>query len=290
MNTIILIDSCSDLPDSYVSMNELEVVNLSFTFKGNDYKDDFGCTLPYKEFYSEIRKGEMPTTAQVNVYEYEQAFRKMIDKGKDIVYICFSSALSGSYASAVIARQNILEEHPKSSIYVIDSRCASLGQGLLCHYIIEMAKSGASGKEIYEWTEQNKMKLNHFFTVNDLNHLKRGGRVSGAAAFVGTMLNIKPILTVDGEGRLKLIDKVKGRKKSLMALAKLFSENVEKPEGQTIAICHADCEDDVFYLEELIRNNYDIGNIIVNNIGPVIGSHTGADTVGLFFMGKERIE
>ncbi len=288
MKTIILIDSCGDLPFSYINKNKLMVVNFSFIIKGKTYEDDFGYTISHKDFYNIMRAGVMPTTTQVNVYQYEQVFRNILDKGDNIIYICFSSALSGSFMSADSARTNLLEEYPKASIEVIDSRCASLGEGLLCHYVLELAKGGASSNEIIKWVEGNRSKINHFFTVSDLNHLKRGGRISGTAAAIGTILNINPMLTVDKEGKLKVVDKIRGRKRSLKALSEIFSERVEEPEGQLIAISHGDCEEDARYVEELIRKHHNVGEVVINNMGPVIGTHTGPDAVALFFVGKER--
>jgi len=288
MEAVILIDSCSDLPLSYIKNKKLGVINFSYAFKGKTYEDDFGCTLSHKDFYNAMRAGEMPTTAQINTYQYERIFRNLLEKGDEIIYICFSSALSGSYMSANAAKMNLLEEYPKASIEIIDSRCASMGEGLLCHYVLELAKGGTSSNEIIKWVEQNRTRINHFFTVNDLNHLKRGGRISGTAATIGTVLNINPMLTVDKEGRLKVIDKIRGRKKSLNALVDLCVERVEKFEDQTIAISHGDCEEDAQYVEELIRKYCNVGEVIINSMGPVIGAHTGPGAVALFFMGKER--
>ena len=288
MEAVILIDSCCDLPLSYINNKKLAVINFSFVLNGKTYEDDFGYTLSHKDFYNAMRAGEMPTTAQVNTYQYESIFRSLLEKGDEIIYICFSSALSGSFMSAISAKRNLLEEYPKASIEIIDSRCASLGEGLLCHYVLELAKGGASSNEIVKWVEQNRTRINHFFTVNDLNHLKRGGRISGTAATIGTMLNINPMLTVDKDGRLKVIDKVRGRKKSLTALAELFAERVEESQDQTIAISHGDCEEDAQYVEELIRKYCNVREVIINSMGPVIGAHTGAGAVALFFMGKER--
>lgn len=288
MERIILIDSCCDLPISFINEKNLTVVKLSFVFKGKTYEDDFGYTISHKDFYNAMRAGEMPTTAQVNTYQYESIFRSLLEKGSEIIYICFSSALSGSFMSAKAAKRNLLEEYQKASIEIIDSRCASLGEGLLCHYALEFAKDGVSSNELVKWVEQNRKRINHFFTVNDLNHLKRGGRISGMAATIGTMLNINPMLTVDKEGSLKVIDKIRGRKKSLATLAELFAERVEEPKAQTIAISHGDCVEDAQYVEGLIRKQCNVGGVIINNMGPVIGSHTGPGAVALFFMGKDR--
>ncbi|OEF96633.1 DegV family protein [Desulfuribacillus alkaliarsenatis] len=288
MATTILIDSCCDLPHTYITENELTVAKFPFVFKGKTYEDDFGNTISYKDFYDGVRNGEMPTTAQINIYQYEETFRSILEKGHDIIYISFSFALSGSYKNAHTAKNNLLEEFSDASIDIIDSRCASIGEGLLCYHAIELLKSGASKDELINWLENNRNRLNHFFTVSDLNHLKRGGRISGAAAAIGTVLNINPMLTVDKEGKLKVVSKIRGRKKSLKALVEMFEERVENPENQTIAICHGDCEEDARKVEELIRSSYNIKDVIINNVGPVIGAHTGPNIVGLCFLGKER--
>lgn len=288
METVIIMDSCTDLPLEYVESNNIPVLSLTCLFRGNEYPDDLGKTLSYKEFYEIVRKGEMPTTSQVNTYTFVEEFRKHVQEGKAIIYIGFSSALSGTVNSAMAARKAVLEEFENADITVIDSKSASLGYGLLVYYANEMLKKGVSKEEVINWVENNKLKLNHWFTVEDLFHLKRGGRVSSAAAIIGTMLDIKPVLHVDNEGRLIPITKVKGRKKSLRALAEKLKERIVSPEEQTIAISHGDCIEDVEYLKELILSDVKVKDVIVNYVGPVIGSHSGPGTVALFFFGNER--
>lgn len=288
MDTVLLIDSCTDLPRSYVDKNEIPFISLVCNFKGQEYKDDFGKTLSYEDFYTAVRNGEMPSTSQVNVYVYTEIFKKYALEGKSIIYFGFSSALSGSLNSAILARDMVCEEIKNADITVIDSKCASLGEGLLAYYANEMLKSGASKDEVVSWLETNKLKLNHWFTVDDLGHLKRGGRVSGAAAFVGTLLDIKPILHVDNEGRLIPMSKVKGRKKSLKTLFEMLKENIVSPEEQVIAISHGDCIEDAEYLKDMILKEFKVKDVIMNHVGPVIGSHTGPGVVALFFMGNKR--
>jgi DegV family protein with EDD domain len=288
METVLLIDSCTDLPRSYVEKNEIPVVSLVCNFMGQEYKDDFGKTLSYKEFYAAVRNGEMPSTSQVNVYVYTEIFKKYATEGKSVIYLGFSSALSGSLNSALLARDMICEEIENADITVIDSRSASLGEGLLAYNANEMLKAGASKDEVVSWLETNKLRMNHWFTVDDLGHLKRGGRVSGAAAFVGTLLDIKPILQIDDEGRLIPVSKVKGRKKSIKTLFEMLQENIVSPEEQVIAISHGDCIEDAEYLKEMILKEYKVKNVIINEVGPVIGSHSGPGTVALFFMGSKR--
>jgi DegV family protein with EDD domain len=288
METVLLIDSCTDLPRSYVEKNEIPVVSLVCNFMGQEYKDDFGKTLSYKEFYAAVRNGEMPSTSQVNVYVYTEIFKKYATEGKAIIYLGFSSALSGSLNSALLAKDMVCEEIENADITVIDSRSASLGEGLLAYHANEMLKAGASKDEIVSWLETNKLRMNHWFTVDDLGHLKRGGRVSGAAAFVGTLLDIKPILQIDDEGRLIPVSKVKGRKKSIKTLFEMLQENIVSPEEQVIAISHGDCIEDAEYLKEMILKEYKVKDVIINEVGPVIGSHSGPGTVALFFMGSKR--
>jgi DegV family protein with EDD domain len=288
METVIIIDSCCDLPKEYIEDSKTPVLKMTVNFKGKEYKDDFGVSLPYKDFYDEVRKGEIPSTAQINVYDYSEEFKKHVIQGKAIICITLSSALSGSYNSACIAKNMILEDYENADITVIDSRCASLGEGLLDYYVIELLKKGASKDEIISFIEENKLKINHWFTVDDLNHLKRGGRVSATAAAIGTLLDIKPILHVDDEGRLLPITKVKGRKKSIKALAEELDKKIVNSKEQVIFISHGDCIDDAKLLEKLIREKHDVMDVIINPIGPAIGSHSGPGTVALFFMGEKR--
>lgn len=288
MDYVLIIDSCTDLPREYVVKSGIPVMSFTCLFKGKEYLDDFGKTLKYEEFYNEVRKGEMPTTAQVNSFRYAEEFKKYVNEGKAVVYIGFSSALSGSLNSARIARDEIVEENCNADITVIDSKCASMGEGLLAYYAIEMYEDGASKDELVNWVEENKLKINHWFTVDDLNHLKRGGRVSSFSAAIGTILSIKPVLHVDNEGRLIPITKVKGRKQSLRMLADKFKERAIKPEEQVVFISHGDCEEDARYVEKLIREEFSVKDVVINPIGPVIGTHSGPGTVALFFLGENR--
>ena len=204
---ILVIDSGCDLPLEYIKQDNIVPLGLICNFKGESIEDDFGQKFTRKNFYDAIRQGEMPTTSQINSQKYEEVFRKYATLEKPIIYIAMSSALTGTINSANIAREAILEELPGADISIVDSKCASLGQGLLVHYAYEMLKAGSSKDEIVTWIEGNKLKINHWFTVNDLNHLKRGGRISSSAAVVGTLLNIKPVLFVDNEGRLTAFSK-----------------------------------------------------------------------------------
>lgn len=288
MNTVIITDSCSDLPIEFIENKNIPIISMTYHFKGKEYEDDFGKTISYRDFYDTVREGELPTTSQVNVYKYMEEFKKHTDEGKSVIYIGFSSALSGSLNNAVLAKEMIMKENKNADITVIDSRSASTGEGMIVYNAIKMLENGNQKNEIVNWIEENKLKVNHWFTVNDLNHLKRGGRVSGTAAFIGTVLDIKPVLHVDDEGRLIPVTKVKGRKKSLRMLADKFKSMAVNPESQTVFISHGDCAEDAEHLKKLIMEENNVGDIIVTNIGPIVGAHSGPGTVALFFFGSSR--
>lgn len=288
MKTIIFTDSCCDLPRSFVEENNIQVMHLRVNIQGRDIPDDLGISIESKNFYDLIRQGEMPTTSQVNVNTFEDNFRKYIKEGYSIIYIGFSSALSGCVNSARIAKENIEEEISDADITVIDTKSASLGLGLIVYNAVNMLKAGKEKSEIVNWIEDNKLKVNHWFTVNDLYHLKRGGRLSGTVAAVGTILSIKPVMHIDDEGRLIPASKVKGRKKSIKVLKEILVDKIVCPEEQTIFISHGDCIEDAEYLKELIINEVKVKEVIINNVGPVIGSHTGPGILALFFMGSNR--
>ena len=287
-DTILVIDSGCDLPLEYIGQDNIVPLGLVCNFKGEAIEDDFGKNFIRKDFYDALRQGEMPTTSQINSQRFIEVFRKYVKEGKSIIYIVMSSALTGTINSANIARETILEEFPEADISIVDSKCASLGQGLLVHYAYEMLKQGNSKEEIVTWLEENKLKINHWFTVNDLNHLKRGGRISSSAAAVGTLLNIKPVLFVDNEGRLTPFSKCRGRKKAINTLAEKFKERTDPNKEQVIAIGHGDCIEDALALEALVREHGNVKDVILNYVGTAIGSHTGPEILGLYFIAEER--
>ncbi|KGK90836.1 DegV family protein [Clostridium sp. HMP27] len=288
MNTVIVIDSCSDLPRDFVEKNNIPSLGINVMLNGREFVDDFGKTVTYKEFYDAVREGEMPTTAQVNSETYKEEFLKHVKENKSIIYLAFSSGLSGSINSANIAKDEILEEYKNADITIIDTKSASLGEGLIVYYAYDMLKKGCSKEEIVNWVEKNKLKVNHWVIADDLNHLKRGGRISGTQAVVGTLLNIKPVINVDDEGRLIPVAKVKGRKKALRTLVDKFRERVVNPEEQVIFISHSDCASDAELVKSMILEEFKVKDFIINQIGPGIGSHTGTGTVTLFFIGDSR--
>lgn len=288
METVLIIDSACDLPREYVEQKNVHLLPLTVIFRGKEHKDDLGKSLSSEEFYNAIKAGEMPSTTQVNVYEYSEAFREYVKEGKAVVCIVLSSGLSGSYNSACIARETILEEFENADITIVDSKAASGGEGILAYQAIEMLKSGAQKQEIVSWLEDNKFKINHWVTVDDLNHLKRGGRISSTAAVMGTLLDIKPIINVDDEGKLQTVAKAKGRKKSIRTLAEELDKRIVNAEEQVIIINQGACLEDAKYLEKLVLEKHKVKKVILGEIGSAIGSHTGPGILALFFIGEKR--
>ena len=287
-NLTILVDSSCDLPLQFIKDNNVPYLGISVNFKGNEYFEDFGETLSYKEFYDEVRKGEMPSTSQINSYRFEEMFKKLHKEGKSIIYLAFSSALSGTYNSALVAKEEVMNEFPDADITIIDTKAASMGVGLIVYYAYELLNKGASKEEIIKWVEENIPHTVHFFTVDDLNHLKRGGRVSATSAALGTLLAIKPVLHVNDSGQLINISKAKGRKKAIKELFENFEKHVVKPEGQMVFISHGDCLEEAEILANMIKSKYNVKDVMLNPIGPAIGSHAGPGAIAFFFLGDNR--
>ncbi|MGI5849562.1 MAG: DegV family protein, partial [Christensenellales bacterium] len=242
-----------------------------------------------KTFFDLERNGFLPTTSQLVPEDIIQFFDNILSKGDDLLYIEFSSGLSGSFNNVKLVAEDMKMKYPNRKIIVIDSLCASLGLGLLVDYAIRMREAGNSIEETAKWVESNKLCLNHWFTVDNLNHLKRGGRVTGAAAFVGTLLHIKPVLNVDYEGHLIPREKEQGRKRALRCLVEKMQEYVYKPEGQQIFISHGDDLETAEKLADMVKNKFpNIGDIMIGPLGAVIGAHSGPGTIALFFLGKTR--
>lgn len=278
--------STSDLPQSYIEKHELLLLKFSYTIDHKEYKDG---DMDTKTFFDLERSGKLPTTSQLNPADIIPDFERILSSGKDLLYIAFSSGLSGSYNNLSLVAEDMRGKYPDRKIVVIDSLCASLGQGLLVDYAVKMRDEGKSFDEVAKWVEANKLGLNHWFTVDSLSHLRRGGRVTGAAAFVGNLLHIKPVLNVDYEGHLIPREKEKGRKRALKCLLEKMEEYIYKPEGQSIFISHGDDLEAAERLASMIKDRFpEIGEIMINPLGAVIGAHAGPGTVALFFMGKTR--
>ncbi len=288
MGIVIVTDSNCDLPVEYIYQNNIHIIPFTFELNGINYTDDFGKSLSHKDFYDKIRKGGMPVTAQITAFTFVNEFSRFVSKGDSIIYIGFSSALSETFNGSVLARNELMEMNPEADITVIDSKSASIGQGLLVSYACEMLKQGKSKQEIVDWIEFNKLKVNHWFTIDNLEHLKRGGRISTASAAIGGLLEVKPVLIVSNDGSLIVAKKIRGRKKSIRALFDEYKTRAVNPEEQRIFIAHGDCLEDAEYLKSLILSETTPHDVVINILGPIIGTHTGPGLVGLFFLGKER--
>ena len=267
----------------------MEVLPLTMTMDGEEYPNTLdGRYITNEEFYKRLRAGKTSTTAAANVGQFEDAMRAVLGRGQDILCLCFSSALSTTYQSAVIAAENVAPDFPERTIRVIDTLSASRGQGLLVYLAAQKKKEGLTLSQLGDWVEDNKLHVCHWFTVDDLNFLKRGGRVSAAAALFGTMLSIKPVLHVDDTGHLVPVSKTRGRKASLLALVDRMAESAVDPAGQTIFISHGDCEADAEFVADEVRRRFGVQDIYINYVGPVIGNHSGPGTLALFFLGSRR--
>ena len=286
---VIMTDSCCDLTDQMARDLELEVLPLTMHMDGQDYPNDLaGTAISNQEFYKRIRAGKLATTSAVNVGQFQDAMRRVLESGRDIVCVCFSSALSTTYQSAVIAAEDLRAEFPEAEIHVVDSLSASLGQGLLLYLAVEQKRKGLTAAELAKWVEDNRLTVCHWFTVDDLNFLKRGGRVSATTALLGTMLSINPIMHTSDEGKLVPVSKARGRKAAIAALLDKIEALGIHPEKQTMFICHADCEEDAKAVAQTIQDRFGTPTVHINYIGPVIGSHTGPNTMGIFFVGTQR--
>ena len=287
---VLMTDSCCDLPDQMAKDLQLEVLPLTMHMDGQDYPNTLdGAAISNEEFYRRIRAGKMATTSAVNVGQFEDAMSAILEQGKDILCISFSSALSTTYQSACIAAETVLAKHPEGRIRVIDSLSASLGQGLLMYLTAhKKLEENLTLDQLGDWVEENKLHVCHWFTVDDLNHLKRGGRVSAATALFGTMLSIKPVMYTSPEGKLIPMGKARGMKAALTELVNTMDKLAIRPIREPVFICHADCPDSVDYVKGLLYERFGITDVRADYIGPVIGSHTGCGTLGLFFMGTER--
>lgn len=286
-NFVLLTDSSADLDASLASELDVEVMPLTVSVDGGEYVP--GNELDIKGFYDSLRAGKSATTSAINLDTALVVMDKYLSEGRDLLYVAFSSGLSSTAQTGMLAADEMREKYPDRKIYVVDSLCASLGQGLLVYYASQLRSEGKSIEEVRDWLEANKLNLSHWFTVDDLHHLKRGGRVSAATAVVGTMLSIKPVLHVDNEGHLVNVSKARGRKPSIQALAaKIGETGIGDPADQVIYISHGDCLEDAEYLAGIIREKYNPKKIVIGYVGAVIGAHSGPGTLALFFLGKER--
>lgn len=285
----IITNTTADLPAEYIKEHHLGLIYFNYIVEGISYGKD--KKLDWKEFYRLMREErKMPTTSQVNPQQYKEYFEKFLKENKNLLYLSFSSGLSGSCGNAMLAAGEVMEENADCQVIVVDSKCASMGEGLFVHKAIQMQQQGKSMKETADYLTKLVPNLTHVFTVDDLNHLYRGGRVSKTAAVVGTIAAIKPILHVDDEGRLVTVSKVRGRKKSLNALVNYMEEKTRGclDKNDIVFISHGDALEDAEYVKAEIEKRFGIKEFMINHIGPTIGAHTGPGAITLFFEGNSR--
>lgn len=286
---VLFTDSNCDLPNDLAQEMELVVLPLTVSLDDTiyyNYLDEREIT--YKDFYQRLPSIKTTRTAAANQHEFAEYMEPLLQSGKDVLYLGFSSGLSTTYNNARMAADELREKYPERKIMTVDTLCSSLGQGLLIWHAWQLKKAGKTIDEVVAWLEENKLHLAHWFTVDDLMHLKRGGRVSAATAIVGSMLSIKPVMHVDNEGHLIAVGKARGRKASIKALVEQTKKLAIKPEEQTMFICHGDCLEDAEYFADLLRKELHVKEIIIGYIGPVIGSHSGPGTLAVFFLATER--
>ena len=291
-NTKLITDTTADLPYDYLQEHDIGIVGLSYMVDGvttiSVSEPSDKAEVVAKNFYAKMRNGSTPTTALVNQQTYLDAFEAELVKGRDIFYMAFSSGLSGSYQNAAMASRELAEKYPERVMRVVDTRAASLGEGLLVYLTIEKHEQGASDEELEAFMLKTRDYIQHWFTVDDLVYLKRGGRISSAAAAIGGVLNIKPVLDVDEEGKLIPREKVQGRKRALKALVDKMDVHFAKDADAPVFLSHGDCFDDAMLVVNMIKQRFGIEVKIINYITPIIGAHSGPGTVALFFLGKDK--
>ena len=290
MNFEIVTDSSSNLLDETIGRFGLHILPLTFMIDGQQRQSFVkGEKCDLKQFYTMMREGKVITTSLPNMSDSEILLRSLLEAGRDILYLGFSSGLSGTYQAIALLLDNLAAEFPERRVMHVDTLAASGGEGLLVYKAAQMAQAGASIEETRQWVEDNKLKLAHWFTVDDLMFLFRGGRVTRTSAWAGTMLNIKPVMHVDDDGHLIPLEKVMGRKKSILGMIKHMEETADAPiSEQTVSITHGDCLEDAEFLRDKIAEKFGVTDIHINYVDPVIGAHSGPGTLALFFMASRR--
>lgn len=284
----IFTDSTCDVAPEILASWGVGTFCLTFYFTDEEEKQYADTEMPAKVFYDEMRKGRVAKTAGTNIEIIKEAFEEELKKGNDILYLGFSSALSSTYNSGVIAAEELAEEYPERKLYTVDTLAQSAGQAMLVKLTVDQKAAGATIEEARDFAEARKLHMAHWFTVDDLEYLKRGGRLSAASAIIGTVLNIKPVIHTDSEGRLVAVEKIRGRKKAIQCLFDKYEELSEEPGKQPVYFCHSDSPKDIEYMKDLLMEKYGIEPEMILDVGPVIGSHIGPGTVAIFFTAKER--
>ena len=286
---VILTDSSADLGADLVAQLDVQVLPLSFTMQGTTYHNyPDNREMDPAAFYAMLRQGELATTSAVNVAQYTEALEPLLQAGRDVLVLAFSSGLSATYNSSTIAVEELREKYPDRKLYTVDTLCATLGQGLLVYLAATEREKGKSIEEVRDWVEDHKLNLCHQFTVDDLHFLKRGGRISATTAVLGSMLQIKPVLHVDDEGHLINIGKARGRAASLKALVDKMEVTAIDPKDQSVFISHGDCLADAEMVAQMVKDRMGVQQVYINYVGPVIGAHSGPGTLALFYVGTER--
>ncbi len=285
-NYVIVTDSSADLSAKLAQELELEMISLEIVMDSDETK--FNHEVDPKEIYAQLRAKQKITTSAVGIERFIKAFEPYLAEGKDLLYLGFSSGLSGTYNAGLVAANELAEKYPERKVWTVDTLCASLGQGLLVYLCAKMKQNGATMEEVRDFAESNKLHLCHWFTVDDLFFLKRGGRVSSATAVMGTMLSIKPVMHMDNKGKLINVTKARGRKASIDALLDKMKETAIEPEKQTCFICHGDCLEDAEYAAERMEKELGVPEVMIDYTGPVIGAHAGPGVLAIFYLGTER--
>ncbi|WP_282190626.1 DegV family protein [Adlercreutzia caecimuris] len=290
MSFAIVTDSSSNLPEDIIDQHDLTVLPLTFMVDGEEYRSYLkGEKTDLSQFYTMMREGKVITTSLPNLKESRESIEALLREGRDVLYLGFSSGLSGTYQAIELLLTELAGLYPERTVAFVDTLAASLGEGLLVYYAAKMREEGASIEKVRDWVEEHKLHLAHWFTVDDLMFLFRGGRVSRTSAWAGTLLNIKPVMHVDDEGHLIPLEKVRGRKKSLKALVDHMEQTAMSPVAdQTVFITHGDCLQDAEYVADLVRERFGVSDVLINWVDPVIGAHSGPGTMALFFLASER--
>ena len=285
----IITDATADMvPEMLVGLPEVQVIPMGVTLGEKAYTYGPGGDITVEEFYAAQRDGKFATTSQINPTVYLEHFEACLQKGEDVLYLCLTSGVSGTFQTASLCAAELQEKYPEGKVICIDSLCASVGEGFLVREAARKQKEGLTLDELVQWVNDHRQKVCHWFTVDDLMYLKRGGRISAATALVGTMLKVKPVLHVDNDGHLINMFKVRGRKASLEAIANKLGELGGNYDNSTVFICHGDCIEDAKYVENILKTKYGVKEVLINYTGAVIGSHSGPGTMAVFFLGEHR--
>ncbi len=289
MSYRIVTDSCANLTDAQIAEYDVDIISLRYFIKDVPYESYVkGRKTDYAETYRLLREKEHITTSLVSAEQCDAVMRPILERGEDILVLAFSSGLSGSYQNIVNCAEIYREEYPERKIVVVDTLCAALGEGMCVHYAVKLKNEGKSLEEVAQWAEENRLKICHIFTVDDLFFLKRGGRLSGGAAVVGSLLGIKPLMYMADDGKLYVTGKARGRKAAMEHLITSLEKAGDSIKEQDVFIVHGDCEDDAKFVESEVKRRYGVKNVVYNYVDPVIGSHSGPGTLAVFFMANER--